>query len=153
MPRRDNHKDPSQSINQGGKRKKHQSCWYPRKQKRKGKTKKRAAGRAAVPSQSEVRLLPGWLCAAPKRKKKGYAELPQQKGKETESGSYLQTAAFLKIMPCSPISTAELVTLLPSKALIDRKSPKCLAPYKLSRCRRFIHVGLFLCVLVIIITR
>jgi hypothetical protein len=69
------------------------------------------------------------------------------KKKETESGSSLQTSAFSNYAPV-PVSTIESIALLPSKVLNVRKVP-CVWRRINSRCRRFIHVGLFLLIVVI----
>ena len=66
----------------------------------------------------------------------------QQEEKETENGSSLQTAACSNYAPV-PVSTYELVALLPSKIPIDRKLPSVWRRIN-SRCRHFIHVDVIL---------
>ena len=94
--------------------------------------------------------LAGWLCATPKEKR-DMLSLCSKKRIETESGSSLQTAAFSNYAPV-PMSTNELVALLPSKVPIDRKLPSVWRRINSLAVRRFIHVDVSF-LLVIIITR
>ena len=91
--------------------KEHQSRWYPRKQKKRRENEKvgHSTGNAARKGGKQDKIswrrnptscLPGWLALCHAKRKKGYAELVQQKENRNRKWVFSPNRRLLKLCPC-----------------------------------------------------